>query len=333
MSESGEPVEVLLSQVAFERFGSRLAGAVGLRMQADGSLRRGEAVVPREEARPPVVWGTPDLFDVGAPLEAFFAFLVERADSVRWFQSPSAGVDAPWFAGLRRPGLRLTTSHVNSVSVAEYVMGAVLEHFQQRGRWREAAARGSWEPATFRELYGTTWLVIGLGALGSAVAVRARAFGVHVVGVRRRPNGDEPVARLISPADVHEALPLADVVVVAAPATAETRHLVDAAFLAAMRPGSLLVNVARGSLLDEEALLAALDRGVPEAAVLDVTDVEPLPAGSPLWSHPAVAVTPHSAGGGSGRYERAADLFVENLDRYRRGLPLHHELPVPDIPA
>jgi phosphoglycerate dehydrogenase-like enzyme len=298
-------------------------------MQADGSFRRGEAVVPSEDAEPTVVWGTPDLFDVGAPLHAFFAFVQQRAGSVRWFQSPSAGVDAHWFDGLRRPGLRLTTSHVNSVSVAEYVMGAVLEHFQQRGRWREAAARRSWEPASFRELYGSTWLVIGLGALGSAVAVRAQAFGVHVVGVRRRPIGDEPVSRVIGPPDLHEALPLADVVVVAAPSTAETRHLVDARFLAAMREGSLLVNVGRGSLLDEDALLAALERGIPEAAVLDVTATEPLPADSPLWGHPAVSVTPHSAGRGSGRYDRAADLFVTNLDRFLRGQPLLHELPPP----
>jgi phosphoglycerate dehydrogenase-like enzyme len=205
----------------------------------------------------------------------------------------------------------------------------VLEHYQQRDRWRESAARASWEPSSFRELYGTTWLVVGLGALGSAVAVRARAFGVQVVGVRRRPSGDEPVSRVITPAEVHEAVGEADVVVLAAPATTETRHLVDARFLAAMRPRSVLVNVARGSLVDEEALLAALDRGVPEAALLDVTGTEPLPSDSPLWNHPGVIVTPHSAGRGEGRYARAADLFVDNLDRYRRGLPLHHELPPP----
>lgn len=326
---SEPPLEVLLTQTAFERFGNRLTGVVALRMQGDGTLRRGEANVPLDEAYPPVVWGTPDLFDVGGPLQAFFAFLHERADSVRWFQSPSAGVDAHWFDGLRRRGLRLTTSHVNNVSVAEYVMGAVLEHYQRRDRWRESASRRAWEPSSFRELYGTTWLVIGLGALGSAVAVRAKAFGVEVVGVRRRASGDEPVGRVVAPADVHGVLGEADVVVLAAPATAETRHLVDARFLAAMRPRSVLVNVARGSLVDEDALLAALDRGTPEAALLDVTTIEPLPAASPLWHHPAVTVSPHSAGRGEGRYARAAELFVDNLDRYRRGLPLQHELDPP----
>jgi glyoxylate/hydroxypyruvate reductase A len=120
--------------------------------------------------------------------------------------------------------------------------------------------------------------------------------------------------------------------VLSAPATPATHHLVDAAFLAAMRPGSVLVNVARGDLVDEDALLAALDTGAPGLAVLDVVNEEPLPPESPLWTHPGVVLTPHSSGRGLGRFDRAVEEFLDNLARYRAGEPLRSELTVADLP-
>ena len=121
----------------------------------------------------------------------------------------------------------------------------------------------------------------------------------------------------MTPDALGDVLPDADVVVLARPAPAVGEGpVVDGAFCAAMRPGSLLVNVARGSLVDDDALLAALDRGVPEHAVLDVFTTEPLPADHPYWVHPRVTVTPHTANGGFGRYRRAAELFAANLRRY-----------------
>ena len=124
---------------------------------------------------------------------------------------------------------------------------------------------------------------------------------------------------MITPSEMLAVLPDVDVVVVAAPATADTQHLVNAEFLAAMRESALLINVARGALVDEVALVAALDAGRPAHAVLDVTDIEPLPPESPLWTHPKVTVTPHVSGGGEGRFRRAADVFAANLARYRTG--------------
>lgn len=322
-------MRILLTSTAHRLFGDRLPeDAEPVVMEHDGTLRGGTAW---EEAGAEVAWPTADLFEPGAPLRPFFAFLLQST-TLRWIQSPAAGVDAPVFAQLVRKGIRLTTSHVTDIPISEYVLRAVLDHYQRPEEWAASARDRAWRRHEFREVDGTTWLVYGLGSIGAATAVRARAFGATVIGVRRHPSGEEPVDRMIRPADVHEHLGQTDVVVLAAPATAETRHLVDDAFLAAMKPGSLLVNIARGALVDEAALLRALDAGTTiEAAVLDVTEVEPLPAESPLWDHPRVTVTPHDAAGGSGRLRRGADLFVENLRRYTSGEPLLHEVDVADL--
>ncbi|MDQ3107158.1 MAG: D-2-hydroxyacid dehydrogenase, partial [Actinomycetota bacterium] len=220
------------------------------------------------------------------------------------------------------------------IPISEYVLRAVLDHYQRPGEWAASSAERAWRRHEFREVHGTTWLVVGLGSIGAATAVRARAFGAKVIGVRRSPTGDEPVDVMIRPAEVLAHVGEADVVVLAAPATPETRHLVDAAFLAAMKPQSLLVNIARGALVDEDALVVALDRGTTiEAAVLDVTATEPLPADSPLWDHPRLIITPHDAAGGTGRLDRSAELFGENLRRYAAGEPLLHEVVAADLPA
>jgi phosphoglycerate dehydrogenase-like enzyme len=328
-------VDVLLTEVAFARDAERLRAAapeVGwLRMDGAGVLHRDGVEVPREEAAPEVAWGTGDLFDDG-PMRPFLG-LVARAPSLRWFASPAAGFENPYFGELVRKGLRVTTSHASSPSIAEYVLRAVLDAFQGAEQWRRAQAEGEWRAHDrHREVAGSTWLVIGLGAIGTEVARRARALGATVIGVRRSPTGDEPVDEVRTPDGVIEALPRAHAVVLSAPATPATRHLVDAAFLAAMKPRSVLVNVARGDLVDEAALVTALDTGAPGLAVLDVTSTEPLPPESPLWTHPRVVLTPHSSGRGLGRFDRAVDEFLDNLARYRRGEPLRSELTEADLP-
>jgi phosphoglycerate dehydrogenase-like enzyme len=321
-------MRLLLSSRANVRYGSSLArdGVQLLVMSGDGKLllADGEAV-DWPSADPEVAWGTSDLYLEGGPLRPFFG-LLRRATSLRWFQSAAAGFDAPIFAELAGRGVRICNSHANSIPIAEFVLRAVLDRFQQADRWRHDEQHARWDPHNFRELYGSTWLVIGMGGIGSAVAVRARAFGARVVGCRRQPLGDEPADMVVTPADLRSVVEGADVVVVAAPANPSTHRIIDAGFLALMKPGSILVNVSRGSLVDQEALLAALDRGVPDLAVLDVFDPEPLPAGHPFWTHPGVVVTPHNAALGEGRYERQADLFRVNLDRYLAGQPLLNDV-------
>jgi glyoxylate/hydroxypyruvate reductase A len=330
---SSPDVQILVTEKTYAEFGARLRAAEPdvewVRMQADGGLVVGDRAVTSEDVAPEVAWGTAEMFFDGVQ-KPFFAFAL-ASPTLRWFQHPGAGIDHPVYGRLLERGIRLSVSHINSVPIAEFVLGMVLGHLLRADEWRAAQAAQEWRHHEFREVIGSTWLVVGLGAIGSEVARRAQAFDATVIGVRRTPRGGEPVDEMLHPDDVLAALPRADVVVIAAPATPETLHLVDARFLAAMRERSVLVNVARGSLVDEDALLAALDRGVPEVAILDVFESEPLPRESPLWAHPRVVVTPHSSSGGLGRHARNIEMYLTNLARYRAGEPLLWEVTAADV--
>jgi phosphoglycerate dehydrogenase-like enzyme len=327
-------MEIVVSELVDRDFGTRLREeaprALWVVLHDDGSLTLDGTPVDAAALDPEIAFVSNDVFY--GPVKQCFA-LLEAWPSVRWVQSAAAGVEAPIFRTLLERGTRLTRAHVTAVPIAEYVLRAVLTHYQQPRRWEEQRARREWQHQTFREVWRSTWLVIGLGTVGGEIARRAKAFDARVVGVRRRPTGDEPVDEVLHPRDLFEVVHDADVVVLAAPSTDETTGLVDARFLAAMMPGSVLVNVARGDLVDEAALLAALDRGVPEAAILDVFVTEPLPADSRFWTHPRVVMTPHSSGGGTGRVERAVDVFAENLVRWQRGGELRFEFTLADLPA
>ena len=319
---------ILLTSVAHESFADQLVrpGVEWLILRPDGTLVDGDGdPVGWDDARPEVAWGTSDLFREGAPIGAFFSALT-RLETLRWFASPAAGYDAPVFSRLASDGVRVTNAHVNSVPIAEFVIRAVLDEFQDAGAWRTQVGQRSWRIHDWREVAGTTWLVVGLGGIGTEVATRARAFGARVIGCRRRPGPDDPTDRTVTPDQLPDVVGLADVVVLAVPATPDTADLVDADFFGRMKEGSVLVNVSRGSLVDEEALVAALDRGVPAAAVLDVFRAEPLPDDHPFWTHPSVRITPHNSAGGMGRLQRQSDLFAENLDRYRAGRPLLNDI-------
>ncbi|HEX5265134.1 MAG TPA: NAD(P)-dependent oxidoreductase, partial [Acidimicrobiales bacterium] len=238
-------MRVVLTAAAHERWWPRLErpGVEPLILGVDGGLVLASgAGVARDEADPEVAWGTSDLFDEGAPLRPFFG-LLRRSSTLRWFQSPAAGYDGAVFGELARRGVRVSNAHVNGIPIAEYVLRAVLDHFQDAGRWRAGAEARGWRLHDFREVYGTTWLVVGLGSIGGAVATRARAFGARVIGCRRRPSADDPADETVTPERLLDVVGAADVVVLSAPSTAATVGLVDAAFLRAMKPGSLLVNV------------------------------------------------------------------------------------------
>jgi phosphoglycerate dehydrogenase-like enzyme len=256
--------------------------------------------------------------------------LMERAPSLRWIQSIGAGVEQFASAGARRSRVRVTNaSGLGATSMAEFVIGRLLQIWK---RFREADAlqgQHAYVQTYGRTFAGSTLGVVGMGSIGSAVAQRAKLLGLRVLGLRRshRPGGTSELAdALYGPDGLHEMLSECDAVVVAAPAAPETRHLIDAAALAALPQGAVLVNVARGSLVDEAALVEALSNGHLGAAVLDVFEHEPLPADSPLWNLPNVYVSAHSSVSVDRYLEDIVDLFASNLARYVAGEPLRNEV-------
>jgi len=255
-----------------------------------------------------------------------FVLALRDAKQLRWLHTFSAGVDNPWFQALRARGVRLTTSSgANAVPIAQTVLLYLLALSRDFARWQDAQKRHAWEPHQVVDLQDLTLGVVGLGPIGLEVARLGAALSMRVVAVRRSPRGDEPcetwpIARLDA------LLPRADALVLALPLSDDTRHLLDARRVALLKRGAWLVNVGRGAVVDEAALVAALQSGQLGGAGLDVFEVEPLPPESPLWSLPNVIVTPHNSGDSPGNQVRAAEIFLGNLARFGRGAALRNEV-------
>lgn len=263
------------------------------------------------------------MFTMNAPLR-----LPDLAPRLRWIQAIGSGVGQ--FVPSRLPDGNITLTNaagIGAVPIAEWVLARVLSVYKRLDRHAEQQRQRMWAPAFGALLEGQTALIVGLGAIGTAVAVRLRAFGVRVIGVRRSWTPAmvaDDVDEIVGPAALHEALARADIVVVAAPGTAENADMFDAAAFGAMKPGAVFVNVARGSLVDEEALVAALESGRLRAACLDVTREEPLPVDSPLWTTKHLSISPHSSASADRYLERVTELFYDNFARYVRGEPLRN---------
>ena len=246
---------------------------------------------------------------------------IPRLEGLQVLQSLSAGVDA--IAGRVPPHVTLCdAAGVHDIPVAEWVIAAILASRHRFPEYVSAQAAGRWLNQGVEvtgggaDLDGTTTLIIGHGSIGRAVEERLRPFGVEFLRVARSAR-----AGVATVADLPALLPRADIVVLLVPLTAETRGLVGPAFLGAMRRGALLVNAARGGVVDTGALVQALKAGRITAA-LDVTEPEPLPDGHPLWSCPGLFITPHVAGAVTGLSERAWRLVAGQVGRYLRGEPL-----------
>jgi phosphoglycerate dehydrogenase-like enzyme len=296
-------------------------------LQEDGGLTRDGAAIALADTDIEIAWASRDLYsDPNGPAIREFMVAILKSENVRWMHSGGAGFDHPIFAIISGKGVRLSNSDSGAIAMAEYVLAAVLDCYQPQVERRVLQDERRWQATSFREIAGSTWLVIGLGSIGREVAQRAGAFGARVIGVRRTPTGDEPVSEMIAPDRLIGALPEADVVVLCTALNDSTRQLVDAGFLAAMKTHSLLVNVARGGVIDEAALLQSLNRGVPQRAILDVFETEPLPEDSPFWAHPRVQLTAHCSASGSGSNARSDLGFLENLARYVAGQALSSEV-------
>jgi phosphoglycerate dehydrogenase-like enzyme len=323
---------LLIFEPSYRRLESRLAafgdGLECVLMQPDGAMTLNGAPLAGP-ADPEIGWFNSELY-FNPPRARDYAAALLGSATLKWVQSSAAGYDERVFVLLSKKA-RLTTNHSQAIGMAEYVLSTVLDHMQGGASRRRDQADHRWNLAPYREVMGTEWLIVGFGAIGQETARRARAFGARITGVRRSL-GDDPLADVMAtPDQLPDLLPKADVVVLSLPLNRHTEGMVDAAFLAAMNPASIFVNVGRGGLVDEDALLAALDSGKPEHAILDVVRTEPLPSESPIWEHPRVALTSHCSGIGSGVAARTDALFLENVRRYLAGEALLNEVDAKEV--
>ncbi len=242
------------------------------------------------------------------------------ARGVRWVQLSFTGIDHAPTATLRAE-IVTTARGAGAIPIAEYVMASLLASSRDFPRhWlREAPER--WNFQRTSALYGQNLAVLGFGGIGRRVATLAEAFNMNVIATRRHESqgrdGHVTLVRTIS-----ELVANADHLVLCAPLTSETRHIINDDVLHLVRPGVHLVNIARGGLVDQDALRHALDEGRVRRASLDVTDPEPLPEGHWLYSHPQVFLTPHSSWTGTPFFSGAIDIFADNLARYLANEPL-----------
>jgi len=253
------------------------------------------------------------------------------AKRLRWIQVGAAGVGPLLFPALVESPVILTNGRgLHAASMAEHTLGVMLAFVRKLHLARDAQRDRRWlqrelwsEPPAFGQLAGATLGLVGFGAVGTAIGVRARALGLTVVAVRRRPAPDPaPAHEQWGIERLPELLARADWLVIAAPHTPETRGLIGRAELARMKSGAVLVNLGRDALVDQAALIEALEHGRLAGAALDVFEHEPLDPESRLWSLPQVIVTPHISGLGPRYWERSVELFAGNLRAFLAGQPL-----------
>jgi phosphoglycerate dehydrogenase-like enzyme len=326
MSVEAAPVRILMSADAAARLGAEVAAAMGslpytlVAPQDDDAIRADVAFVSRD------VTGLSTKHDIQPTTQAFYDVL-RAASGLRWVQIHSAGADRPMYQELRQRGVLVTAASGASAPVVAQtaVLGllALARHWplliaaQREHRWSALVASG-----LPRDLQGQTAVLVGWGPVGQEIARLLLALGLKVVVVRRQAGAGAQGVSFVTSAELHKVLPGADWLLLACPLTPQTRGLIGAAELALLQRHAGLINISRGEVIDEAALIRALAAKEFGGAYLDVHAQEPLPPESPLWDLPNVIVTPHSAGFSDGNESRVAAIFLDNLDRWARGEPL-----------
>ena len=280
-----------------------------------------EMVPLLERHVPGVTFADQGTSDVLVALPTDHAALATKLTShVRWIHVLGAGVDG---FPLDAVGDRQLTSSRGAAApaIAEFVLAELLAFEKQLPERWITSPPAQWNTARLGSVRGKTVGVLGLGAIGTEVARLALAFGARVVAVRRTNDGPSLAGVELSQ-DLQDVLMRADHLVVTLPATKDTYHVLGKAAFADMKPGVTLTNISRGTIVDQDALLAALDDGTVARANLDVVDPEPLPAGHPLYTHPNVRLTPHISWSSPDTMKRTIELFADNLRRYDKGEPL-----------
>lgn len=250
--------------------------------------------------------------------------------NVRWVHSRSAGLDNMLFPELTESDVTLTNGRgVFSASLGEFALAAILYFAKDFRRMIRNQSAGRWEAFDIEEISGQTVGIVGYGDIGRAVATRVRALGMRVLALRRtvlasRDSGDPLVERYYPPASLKEMLALCDYVVAAAPLTEETRHMISDAAFNAMKPTAVIINVGRGPVIDEKAMIQALTARRVKGAGLDVFEHEPLPPGHPLFSLENVLLSPHCADHTADWHEQAMRFFLDQYSRFEKGETLQN---------
>ena len=260
-----------------------------------------------------------------------FFSATRKATDLKWMQVFNAGVDHPVFATVIERGVRLTTSSGTAAEpIAQTAIAGLLMLARNYPHWLKAQRERRWDPLTPknfpRDIRGQTILVYGLGAIGCEIARLAQALGLKTIGVRRSGTRVEHVDEMHTPDRLAELLPRCDWLALACPLTNETRGMFNADLLGKLPRGARVLNISRGEVIDEPALIAALASGQLGGAYLDVFATEPLPADSPLWDMPNVIATPHNSNASTGNDARVNALFLDNLKRFTANQPLVNEV-------
>jgi phosphoglycerate dehydrogenase-like enzyme len=259
--------------------------------------------------------------------EGFLLDFLERPSGrLKWVHVLSAGIDRSVARLGSAPPFRMTRTSIHAAAMREYVLATMLAFTKRLGHWQREQAARRWQPDVLDLIEGKHLVVVGTGAIGSGVAEAARALGLRVTGVSRSGASRPAFETVVETARWLDVLPVADFLVLAAPLTPATRQLVDRRALSILKPGAILINIARGALVDEAALLERLNDGHLAGAALDAFETEPLPPDSPLWSARNVVITPHVSGRFDGGHERGRAQLFANLHAYANGEPLSFEV-------
>jgi phosphoglycerate dehydrogenase-like enzyme len=274
----------------------------------------------------------PEAFDGAPPPDVILACesgpervagVLARAPEAEWLHSRSAGLEGVLVPELVASPTTVTNGRgAFSRSLAEFVVASLLFFAKDLQRLLRSQEARTWDPFDMEMLQGRTLGIVGYGDIGRATAALVRPLGMKVLALRRRPqrSREDPLVDEVLPVErLHDLMGRSDDVLVAAPLTPQTRGLVDAEALACLKKTAVLVNVGRGPVVDEAALVAALEQGRIRGAALDVFETEPLPEGHPFWRLPNVLLSPHCADHVPGWIEDGTRLFLENLERFRRG--------------
>jgi phosphoglycerate dehydrogenase-like enzyme len=249
--------------------------------------------------------------------------LLDAAPRLRWYHTVSAGVENMPLPEMNDRGIVLTNNSGSyDIQIAEHLMAFVFAASRQLHRYRDSQHAHEWRDQDHRELRDATIVVFGMGSIGGEVARLASAVGMRVIGVRRRPAPQAGVSRVVAADQLIDVVGEADYLAVTAPLTPETRGAISREVIARMKPTAWVMNIGRGAIIDEPALIEALREKRIAGAALDVFVTEPLPTESPLWDLPNAIITPHNSGDSPRTYERTLALFGENLRRYKAGEPL-----------